>query len=176
MIGFFQSETGGAQLIDWPPGRVGSLGPTNEQHVLPKNDKQTWYCNKILHLKRVRPFRRQHWSDEEELLSMELNVLLLVMALPALATAETVSITTKLGSVSGVVKTSVPNGIDFAAFMSIPYAQAPKQELRFQPPKPVTSWPDGHIDGSQAPPMVQCMTTVRTYSARLIIFSVPKFQ
>ena len=62
-----------------------------------------------------------------------------VDAILATETERYVTIETNQGTVQGVVKTA-RNGDEYHAFLGIPYAQPPVNELRWKPPKPAPKW------------------------------------
>ena len=60
---------------------------------------------------------------------------------------------TKQGALKGVIKTA-RNGDEYHAFLGIPYAQPPVDELRWEKPIPASSW-EGVRDATENPNM--CM-------------------
>ena len=60
---------------------------------------------------------------------------------------------TKQGNLKGVIRTA-RNGDEYHAFLGIPYAQPPVDELRWEKPIPASSW-EGVRDATENPNM--CM-------------------
>ncbi|KAK4170004.1 Alpha/Beta hydrolase protein [Cladorrhinum sp. PSN259] len=59
------------------------------------------------------------------------------------------SVTTHLGTIHGVVDPSTPC---VRRFLDIPFAKPPTHSLRFKPPEPVDSYPDGEIQATSFGP------------------------
>ena len=62
---------------------------------------------------------------------------------------EYVTIDTDLGRIRGTVKTA-RNGDKFEAFLGVPFAKAPLDDLRWEPPQPADPW-DGVLDATKNP-------------------------
>ena len=65
------------------------------------------------------------------------------------ALAETVERQTSLGTVVGK---AVDGPVPYQAFLGVPYAQAPLNELRFLPPLPLDHWEGHTLKALEAPP------------------------
>ena len=89
-------------------------------------------------------YNEKLWADN----SGHIQVSLVVSIDPV--KPEFVTIDTDLGKVRGVVK-SARNGDKFEAFLGVPYAKPPLDELRWEPPVPVDHWDDGILDATKLP-------------------------
>ena len=65
------------------------------------------------------------------------------------ALAETVERQTSLGTVVGK---AVDGPVPYQAFLGVPYAQPPLNELRFLPPLPLEQWEGRTVKALEAPP------------------------
>lgn len=77
--------------------------------------------------------------------------LLLSALLPALAVAVTSSpsVTVDAGTLTGG---RCEDGHDAVFYKSIPYAEPPLGDLRFEPPKAMKQFPGGKLEATSAPP------------------------